>query len=258
MGPEVWEDQAFPDPFRLPNAAMALVISPFPMTEADIDRLEELLESEIFKGEAMLLDELQGFLCSVISGPDPVMPEEWLPLVLGEDPRYESADQADEVVGLLMRFYNQIASDLNAGQAPALILYPVDEDGSRYDYGPWADGYLLGSELGARQWLEAAGEHSDELAELLEAFFLLNGSLKEDVGAAGEPWLSEAAEARALRAAEEDLPSLVLSIHQFWKALADKPEPMVRDSEKVGRNDACPCGSGRKFKQCCGDPRRLH
>ena len=29
-------------------------------------------------------------------------------------------------------------------------------------------------------------------------------------------------------------------------------EPFVRDKRKVGRNEACPCGSGKKFKQCCG------
>ena len=28
--------------------------------------------------------------------------------------------------------------------------------------------------------------------------------------------------------------------------------PKVREGEKVGRNDACPCGSGRKYKQCHG------
>jgi len=28
-------------------------------------------------------------------------------------------------------------------------------------------------------------------------------------------------------------------------------EPFVRTTAKVGRNDPCPCGSGRKFKQCC-------
>jgi SEC-C motif-containing protein len=28
--------------------------------------------------------------------------------------------------------------------------------------------------------------------------------------------------------------------------------PFVRQAAKVGRNDACPCGSGRKFKKCCG------
>ena len=32
-------------------------------------------------------------------------------------------------------------------------------------------------------------------------------------------------------------------------------EPFVRSQSKVGRNDPCPCGSGRKYKQCCGKRR---
>jgi len=31
-----------------------------------------------------------------------------------------------------------------------------------------------------------------------------------------------------------------------------KPQPAVRHTEKVGRNDPCPCGSGKKFKHCHG------
>jgi SEC-C motif-containing protein len=31
-----------------------------------------------------------------------------------------------------------------------------------------------------------------------------------------------------------------------------KPRPVVRDQPKVGRNEPCPCGSGKKFKKCCG------
>ncbi|TYC60301.1 hypothetical protein ETQ85_07040 [Zoogloea oleivorans] len=29
-------------------------------------------------------------------------------------------------------------------------------------------------------------------------------------------------------------------------------DPIVRDGDKVGRNDLCPCGSGRKYKKCHG------
>jgi SEC-C motif-containing protein len=29
-------------------------------------------------------------------------------------------------------------------------------------------------------------------------------------------------------------------------------KPMVRNGPKIGRNDPCPCGSGRKYKHCCG------
>lgn len=31
-----------------------------------------------------------------------------------------------------------------------------------------------------------------------------------------------------------------------------KGETVHRESPKVGRNDPCPCGSGRKYKKCCG------
>ena len=48
-----------------------------------------------------------------------------------------------------------------------------------------------------------------------------------------------------------------LSNADFDQAVADvlKPkavEPMRRDVPKVGRNDDCPCGSGKKYKKCCG------
>jgi len=33
---------------------------------------------------------------------------------------------------------------------------------------------------------------------------------------------------------------------------AAKAKPVQREGDKVGRNDPCPCGSGKKFKKCCG------
>ena len=35
-------------------------------------------------------------------------------------------------------------------------------------------------------------------------------------------------------------------------AAVEEPQTFVRDGAKVGRNDPCPCGSGKKFKQCHG------
>jgi preprotein translocase subunit SecA len=35
-------------------------------------------------------------------------------------------------------------------------------------------------------------------------------------------------------------------------AAAEAPQPYKRKDRKVGRNEPCPCGSGRKFKKCCG------
>ena len=33
---------------------------------------------------------------------------------------------------------------------------------------------------------------------------------------------------------------------------AQKKAPLTADGKKVGRNDPCPCGSGKKYKNCCG------
>jgi preprotein translocase subunit SecA len=35
-------------------------------------------------------------------------------------------------------------------------------------------------------------------------------------------------------------------------AVEKKSQPTVRPGQKVGRNDPCPCGSGRKYKHCHG------
>ena len=44
-------------------------------------------------------------------------------------------------------------------------------------------------------------------------------------------------------------------INGEWRFIDGKivgPEPIRREEPKVGRNDPCPCGSGKKYKKCCG------
>jgi hypothetical protein len=36
-----------------------------------------------------------------------------------------------------------------------------------------------------------------------------------------------------------------------YKGEEDTPSPVVRVEQKIGRNDPCPCGSGKKYKKCC-------
>ena len=41
------------------------------------------------------------------------------------------------------------------------------------------------------------------------------------------------------------------SAHAEGIAVTGKPKTVVHRADKVGRNDPCPCGSGKKFKKCC-------
>ena len=45
---------------------------------------------------------------------------------------------------------------------------------------------------------------------------------------------------------------MITNINAAQNAGAEKSKPQVKSDKKVGRNDPCPCGSGRKYKQCCG------
>ena len=229
-------------------------MNPNPLTDADLDRLEELLEADVFNGEAMRLDEIQAVLCAVVSGPEPVLPAVWLPEVLGEGLAAEATEVA-ETVELLMRLNNDIAGALLADQTVSPILYPTDERCETYDYAAWADSYVFGAGL-AGDWYELAGKRADDLSELLEPLFMLNGMLREDAENSGERWFSPAEEARLVADIEENLPVIVQTLYNFWRNR--RGGSMQREEAKIGRNDPCPCGSGKKYKQCCGSPDKLN
>ena len=228
------------------------------MTPKEIDRLEDMLASDIFKQEAMTLDALQGLLCAVISGPEPIPPSVWVPAALGESPQYESNKQAQEFMDLLMKFYNSIANTLDKGKEVELILYTMEDNPEELDYAAWCEAYVYGSQLGGVNWLEASGDFALDLTELMETFFLLSGMLKEDAIKNKEPWLSKKEEAQAIAMAQDNFGETISAIYRFWKARRETPKTYTRETEKVGRNDPCPCGSGKKFKECCGKDRTLH
>ena len=42
-----------------------------------------------------------------------------------------------------------------------------------------------------------------------------------------------------------------VELYEYWQQNLDPLLPVRRDDAKVGRNDPCSCGSGKKYKQCC-------
>lgn len=228
-------------------------------TEADLDRLEELLDSAIFNDQAMQLDELQALICAVLSGPEPVPTSVWLTAALGESPAYASAEQANEVLTLIMGFYNAIAATLQQDEPWELILYPFADDPGELDFAAWADAYIYGTQLG-NDWYEFAGDQAEDLSELLQSLFLLNGMLKEDAEKNHERWMSLTDEKLAISRAQEELPELVSAIYDFWRVRRSAGEGAAfsSDDSPAGGGETCPCGSGKKYSQCCGSPGRLH
>jgi uncharacterized protein YecA (UPF0149 family) len=67
---------------------------------------------------------------------------------------------------------------------------------------------------------------------------------------------------RATQGAYESIADRVSQLYEYFReqreaATAERmaqPASMPATSNKTGRNEACPCGSGKKFKRCCGAP----
>ena len=223
-----------------------------------LDRLETLLDDPALP-EAMRLDEIQGYLCAALSGPQQIPEEEWLADALGSEEALDTV-AGREAAELLRNFARALEAELARGEPPVLLLYAKegDEDGPS-DYVPWCRAYLEGVDTAEEDWFEFLGEEEDKddseeityLDERLFPLMLLTGEAEAAAREHGEEWPEGEEREQIENDCEEDLPQAVADIYRFWAAKRGT-KTIRRDEPKVGRNDPCPCGSGKKFKQCCG------
>ena len=216
------------------------------LAPADLDRLEALLSAEHLK-DSLTLDALQGFFCAVASAPAPIPKEKWLPSALGEH-AFASAGEEKEVTDLLERFLEDTARGLASGQGLDVISYPAEE--GEEELAVWCEGYLLGVALADPDWY-GSGEH-ETVEEFLFPFIALSGRLKEHAIETGEPWEGGESEAKLMQGAREVFFDTVEDAYHYWFDTRVNRVPQKREAQKVGRNDPCPCGSGKKYKRCCG------
>ena len=128
-----------------------------PLNNAELDRLGDFLEG--VGAPAMNLEMLDGFFAALICDPETVLPSEYLPQVFGEDHCFGSDDQAAEILGLVMRHWNTIASELFRTLEKDDVYLPVlleDADGVVHG-NDWARGFMRGIQLRPNSWQELIG-----------------------------------------------------------------------------------------------------
>jgi len=216
------------------------------LAAADLDRLETLLSAPHLQ-DSLTLDAIQGLLCAVASAPSPIPMEKWLGSVLGES-RFASDEETQEVTQLLARFHADTVRELAEGFGLDLITYPAEE--GEEELAIWCEGYLAGVALAEPSWFEASDEEAVE--DFLFPFMVLSGRMKEYALESGEPWHGPEAEAKLIREARDSLLDDILGAHDYWFESRINRIPQKREVTKTGRNDPCPCGSGKKYKSCCG------
>src|SRR5438445_6552970 len=109
----------------LNGALMRILAQNEPLTETEWDRLNEILES-CKGGKAMNIEELDGFFAALIAGPEVVMPSEYFPEVCGGEMsdacEFDSLDEANDTLALLMRHWNDIAQTLGEDEVYVPLL----------------------------------------------------------------------------------------------------------------------------------------
>ena len=141
------------------------------LDDEQLDRLEILLDTPELE-DAMRLDEIQGYLCAALAGPQPINEDDRLVDILGNEDALNS-DTGREAAGLIRQFAEALAADLAAGNAPVLLLYPKDDDADGpSDYLPWCQAYLAGVDQAEDDWFEDieenGGDEGDEQADYLD------------------------------------------------------------------------------------------
>ena len=217
-----------------------------PLSGQELDRLELMLDANDLNWEAMPLDMLQGFLCGVASLPMRIPPEEWLPWALGIDPWPETHPEAAAWFDLLVRYYHQQVRALEGAEDAALMFYEDTQHVStKFEH--WCVGFVEPFEI--FEIPPGLVRDPAELDELLFPLRVLANALEENERAriADKEW------ARLQEECATDLWPAVVDTFKYGTALRNRPTTIKREAPKIGRNGPCPCGSGKKFKNCCID-----
>ena len=211
--------------------------------EAARSRLMELLDAKSEAHNTMRCDEVQGFMMALLSGPDALNPTNWLPEILGEESLFDAKERT-EIERLVMAMAADMRMKLNEKILPDLWFY--EDEAGNPDFYTWCNAYLYALDIVPTDWFEAVDQ--EEFEDLFYPIMALGGIYDDEENGEVILHLSE----KELTQLESDLPHVLLDIYWYWQAIINKPQTVRREGEKVGRNDPCPCGSGKKYKACCG------
>lgn len=198
--------------------------------------------------EPMLLTELDGLLTGAVACPVPIAAEEWLPIVWGEDtggvPVFEDPLDVQWFRDAVIARRDEIARDLARGKFRPIL--DVDDRTGDVLWEPWVDGFADAIALRPDEWQALADGPNTKTADAVAALLGLIAVAR------GESELDTPAINTLDAQAQNILSVAVLQLHAANARRSGLvPAAAVPAPSKVGRNDPCRCGSGKKFKRCC-------
>lgn len=222
-------------------------------SDQDLDHLSALLLELPTENMPMTLSELDGYLVGVLACPELIPPSEWMPHVWGETGEASFPDQktAEATIGAVMSHYNSIAGAMT--RSPWVEpTYEIAPNSDEVLWEPWVDGFTRAMQLRPQSW-ERLLDQADEETQASMIFMM---ALQEIY--TGQSKFTDDEIDQIDLEAPDLIPNCVATILD-----KSRPELSHREQEnptgrpfkagaRPGRNDPCSCGSGRKYKQCCG------
>ena len=237
-----------------------------PLSDEEIEELDDFLLDAEGIDESMNVSMLDGFLTALICAPKLILPSEWMRWVWdtehgNDSPNFSSEDEAGRILSMLMRHMNDITRTLS--QAPEyyepLLLENINNGNPIPILDEWCMGFVKAMSLDEEGWSDIAVANP----QWLSTIFLYGTEKGWETLLAKDIPLEEHIEMA------ERLTTDVLNIYAGLKALRESQISQARPSTVSKRDLAgesntqdpaglCPCGSGKKFKLCHGEPGRLH
>ncbi len=189
-----------------------------PLSDAELDELEAFLASDAVPQDCMDLEMLDGYLAAVVSGPEAIQPSEWLPGVWSEggkaaSPAYASSEQAQRILGLILRHQNGIARTLAESPTRFRPLLYLAEDKARKENTPgegtaWCEGFMAGIKLRDDDWQPLYDAH-----DARDWVFAIEALAFGDHDPEFAEWVDDADKRASL---VDELPVASVLIYRFW------------------------------------------
>lgn len=225
-------------------------------TDEALDRLDALLQALPQDQFPMTVSELNGYVTGILASRSLISPSEWLPGVWSENGKSDFPDlaTAEATIQAVMGHYNDTATLINEGGWIEPI-YEEDINSGETLYEPWVDGFVRAMQLREAEWLDLANGPASDAQMAVNMIFTMMDIYN------GTSDLSE----EEIAGIDDDAPDLIPELVAMIIAETRGIDPFVDEEAEAagvvltfrapklpGRNDPCPCGSGRKYKSCCG------
>jgi len=211
-------------------------------------RLDDALEDAAIDGDPMLLSELDGYLTAIVLSPDPVEPVEWLMPVWGiEGGGAPFDDPLDNqmVNAMVLARHDEIARELARGKPKP--IFDTDPTSGELDWGPWIEGFDQGMQLRPDGWYQVSASQEAE-PDAAGGF----GYLVALIEIVRNETTLTSIEINELSDQAAGLIGIATTQLLDWRRRhVGDGFGTAAPSAKIGRNDPCPCGSGKKYKRCC-------